>query len=208
MDFIAWKRYKRSGTYRRDVPKRYEQSVLLAADSNEIIYNRHSQVKEGCPGNGSVQNFVSENLQLEQKESDKESSNDSNDSDSSVYLDSSDIKEKNTKLCVDLQYWAVKFNITHDALIELTLLLNNRIPNSLPKNPRTLLNTPTNITILPMASGHYYHSDIPENKISLNMNIDGLPAFKSSKLQLWPILCNIYEIPKIPPHNNWNLFWI
>lgn len=35
--------------------------------------------------------------------------------------------------------------------------------------------------------------------ISLNINIDGLPAFKSSKLQLWPILCNVYEIPELRP---------
>ncbi|XP_055615969.1 uncharacterized protein LOC129762028 [Toxorhynchites rutilus septentrionalis] len=31
--------------------------------------------------------------------------------------------------------------------------------------------------------------------ISININIDGLPVHKSSKFQLWPILCNVHEFP-------------
>lgn len=34
--------------------------------------------------------------------------------------------------------------------------------------------------------------------ISLNVNIDGLPIYNSSKLQLWPILCHVFEIPRSP----------
>lgn len=63
-----------------------------------------------------------------------------------------------------------------------------------------------------MGSGHYWHnglkeglivylqnqSVIPDN-ISLNVNIDGLPVYKSSKHQLWPILCNIFELSTLPP---------
>ncbi|XP_045767783.1 uncharacterized protein LOC123869091 [Maniola jurtina] len=43
------------------------------------------------------------------------------------------------------------------------------------------------------------HLDTVPKKISLNVNIDGLPLFKSSKHQVWPILCNIHEYPNIPP---------
>ncbi|XP_052889301.1 uncharacterized protein LOC128297658 [Anopheles moucheti] len=32
----------------------------------------------------------------------------------------------------------------------------------------------------------------------LNIAIDGLPIFKSSKLQFWPILINIHEMPEVP----------
>lgn len=35
--------------------------------------------------------------------------------------------------------------------------------------------------------------------ISLNLNMDGLPIFKSSKSEFWPILCNIAEMPAIKP---------
>lgn len=35
--------------------------------------------------------------------------------------------------------------------------------------------------------------------ISININIDGIPLFKSSKLQFWPILFNISEMPEIAP---------
>lgn len=35
--------------------------------------------------------------------------------------------------------------------------------------------------------------------INININIDGLPVFKSAKTQLWPILFNIEEIPSAKP---------
>ncbi|CAG9793058.1 unnamed protein product [Diatraea saccharalis] len=40
--------------------------------------------------------------------------------------------------------------------------------------------------------------DVP-NKVKLNFNFDGLPIFKSSNKEFWPILCNIYERPDIDP---------
>lgn len=35
--------------------------------------------------------------------------------------------------------------------------------------------------------------------LSININIDGIPLYKSSKLQFWPILMNISEMPEIAP---------
>ena len=32
----------------------------------------------------------------------------------------------------------------------------------------------------------------------INVSIDGLPLFKSSNLQFWPILFNIHEMPEVP----------
>lgn len=35
--------------------------------------------------------------------------------------------------------------------------------------------------------------------IAININIDGIPLFKSSKLQFWPILFNISDMPGVGP---------
>lgn len=35
--------------------------------------------------------------------------------------------------------------------------------------------------------------------VSLNINVDGLPLFNSSRVVLWPILCTIAEMPKNRP---------
>lgn len=39
---------------------------------------------------------------------------------------------------------------------------------------------------------------MPKN-ISCNINLDGLPIYKSSRYEFWPILFNIYEFPKLKP---------
>lgn len=35
--------------------------------------------------------------------------------------------------------------------------------------------------------------------ISCNINMDGLPIYKSSKFEFWPILFNIHELPSLKP---------
>ena len=39
-------------------------------------------------------------------------------------------------------------------------------------------------------------SDVTVTKLSLNVNVDGLPLFHSSNVQLWPIQCSISELAK------------
>jgi hypothetical protein len=34
--------------------------------------------------------------------------------------------------------------------------------------------------------------------ININVNIDGLPTYKSSKVEFWPILCNIQDMSVVP----------
>lgn len=100
-----------------------------------------------------------------------------------------------------LVQWALLFSISHSALGALLVLLRSFFPG-LPKDPRTLLGTKTNVAIVPRAGGSYCHFGIKENllnrfsslpipssdTISIKVNIDGLPLFKSSNAQVWPIL--------------------
>ena len=79
----------------------------------------------------------------------------------------------------------------------------------MPADPRTLLFTQRKYSLKPIDSGYYYHFGIiqkirdaftaaaesPEsNVIYLQINIDGLPLFKSTKEQFWPILARINQL--------------
>ena len=74
----------------------------------------------------------------------------------------------------------------------------------LPKDCRTLLHAPRTVNYIEKSGGQYIYFGIKScietafsdynldtDKISLLINIDGLPLFKSSSLDLWPILCKI-----------------
>lgn len=107
--------------------------------------------------------------------------------------------------------WAINYKITHSAVSELLLLLRSDGKTELPKDARTLLHTPRNVAIQTMGNGSLWYYGI-ENclriafrhisrtmQVLLNFNVDGLPLFRSSKFQFWPILMNIAGMPKIRP---------
>ena len=109
-----------------------------------------------------------------------------------------------------LEVWAVQNCITHNALRDLLCLLHKLHPN-LPKDPRTLFSLSYEFTIDNTAGGQYYHFGIAStlshqfqlklySKINLQLNIDGLPLFKSSDKQLWPILALTEENHKFEMH--------
>lgn len=95
---------------------------------------------------------------------------------------------------------------------ELFKIINGRFDNDvLPQDPRTLMETPQAIKIIPVGHGEYWHNGLRfclQNlfskiekpiTISLNINLDGLPIFKSAKDEFWPILVNIAELPTQKP---------
>jgi hypothetical protein len=121
-------------------------------------------------------------------------SNSESDTDSAAeYLDLGDA----------LRNWAVRFNITLVALSALLLILRV-CHSSLPKDARTLLKTRRNVTTEQKAGGQFFHFGLLESlqlllhklgdkmpdgyTFFMQLNIDGLPLFKSSSIQFWPIL--------------------
>ena len=118
--------------------------------------------------------------------------------------------EKNTKdLQNKLVNWKVKNpSVSHSALSDILCILQPYFP-TLPKDSRTLLKTPSTVTtvhnIQGISGGLYYHFGIkngikecleksidflatPIGNIALQCSCDGLPLFKSSNDQFWPIL--------------------
>lgn len=102
-----------------------------------------------------------------------------------------------------LELWALKHNISRNALCDLLTILIPFGLTWLPSDARTLLETPQDIKIVDSANGKFWHCGLEKNvrrifatlnknvHLILNFNVDGLPLFNSSKHEFWPILANI-----------------
>lgn len=105
--------------------------------------------------------------------------------------------------CAKLKYWVVQHRITASAITGLLKILIAAGFGFLPKDSRTFMRTPTNLPITVLENGKMWYNGIKRSienvlcsidrdiTITLNFNFDGLPIFKSSKLQFWPILAAI-----------------
>lgn len=125
-------------------------------------------------------------------------------------VNNSTISNEKIGICDALRTWNVEFNVSHNCLNKLLIILRSN-GLDLPKNGRTLMNTPKNHNILSMIPGSYVHFDIKQiissllhrhefelfgiNDLKLGVNVDGLPVSKSSKSQFWPILVSICNVP-------------
>eukprot|EP00795_Rhopilema_esculentum_P004176 gene4176-20363_t len=78
----------------------------------------------------------------------------------------------------ELASWAARNRCSWEATDELLDILWRNGHSSLPKDSCTLLHTPQDI----QSQKREYRT------IKLNINIDGVPLFKASNIQMWPIL--------------------
>ena len=123
--------------------------------------------------------------------------------------DDSDVERKVLKLPHRIGEWAAMFQVSHACTAYLMGILQDYFPD-LPSDPRTLLHTIRDYEVRDIAGGSYYHfgmkscvsqalasfdlSDLHRtnlNTVYVQINIDGLPLFKSSSVQFWPILGRI-----------------
>lgn len=111
-----------------------------------------------------------------------------------------------------LSKWAINVGANHYQVRELLAVCNETLPFKLPVDPRTIFGTPKSVSVQDIAGGQYWHRglieclhsklkrvNVPPSKISLNINMDGLPIHESSNHQFWPILFNIHELYHIEP---------
>lgn len=121
-----------------------------------------------------------------------------------VFIANSSFREK-------LSQWAIHHQITRSALNSLLILLRDEFDDGnkdLPMDGRTLIGTPrmTNIVVHDNANQYWHYglergiSDTISRRpavadnYSINVNIDGLPLFRSSTLSFWPILVQLHEL--------------
>lgn len=135
--------------------------------------------------------------------------------DSNIHGVSSQFSKSN--ITNDLRKWALENNINHSQFHNLLLTLRHYHPE-LPKDSRTLLCTKRNLSLKTMKSsrgseGKFkyfgiqhgleiefkkgYYSFLKDNNkqlvIEIILNVDGIPIYKSSSTQFWPICGKIYS---------------
>lgn len=131
--------------------------------------------------------------------------------DSDSELDVEDEMTTDVNLRQDLADWATAYRIQQCAVGSLLTILKPLFP-SLPNDPRTLLKTSTQYTVKQIAGGEYCHVGLFKgissllcrhpctfDHIELQINVDGIPLFKSSNVALWPILCSVINIDAKDP---------
>lgn len=107
----------------------------------------------------------------------------------------------------NLRQWALKHQISHSATTDLLKILKPCHPN-LPVDSRFLLKTPKTIqNVYNLKNGEYAHFGIKKGltlalkeeplilsaSLTLDINVDGLPLFRSSSTDFWPILGRLKE---------------
>lgn len=109
-------------------------------------------------------------------------------------------QESDEAFAVRLAAWCISSGTARDKMDDLLCLLRQR--SDLPKSTKTLLHTPsTKISPKPITNGAYLHFGIEKmlieseyrylretSEIVLQIGFDGVPLYKSSGTELWPLL--------------------
>lgn len=110
-----------------------------------------------------------------------------------------------------LRSWVIRHNVTRRTVNDLLIILSEFGLNWLPKDSRSLCKTPKVVKIISTSNGKYWYHGIETNirhifsnlieniTLKLDFNIDGVPLFKSSGTEFWPILGRIYSKSEFIP---------
>lgn len=123
--------------------------------------------------------------------------------------ESEDILVNNIK--TDLADWVIENSITTSSTYSLLEILRKHGLN-LPKTKAGLIKRKTEtVHVIKIGKGEYFHVGIENNLVHLNndflnnvesieidVNIDGVPLFKSSSKCLWPVLGAFVNQPSAP----------
>ena len=111
----------------------------------------------------------------------------------------------------ELKSLFVQFNVSHNFITALLILLKNKGISNLPSTAKTFLKTnnfkSNNIQLKSNVEYYYFGVELmitkyfikyfdnylyDSNILHISINVDGLPLFKSSSKSMWPILFSMY----------------
>lgn len=114
--------------------------------------------------------------------------------------------EKSIEIMNKLRAWAIHHHITQSAIKDLLAILIFAGLAFLPIDSRTLMKTPAKVELIALSNAKLWYHGVQrclENllskircdmSITLDFSFDGLPLFKSSSIQFWPMLSSILGI--------------
>lgn len=154
-----WKKVKRSGNFKKKVRDNYKRILNLnvqrvnttaqttgRVDLGKLVYDSSSEHDEPITHSKEYNQYSESYYNTVESSDDEENT-----------LELTEIN-KNIEANKKIKVWATTFNVSHSALRELFKIFNERIPNILPKDPRTLLNTAREINnLVKMENGYYWH---------------------------------------------------
>ena len=193
----------------RELNATLENDPNMSLEDLEIDQNNEQDLyREGVPhsdhspiSSGSETALRSESL------SDTESSG--TDLSLETMIEDNEINNDRLDMTDAIAKWILTYKISRSASNELLRILRENGHNDVPKCTRTVLQTPRGIVSDKKCGGDYIYLGIvrgiartikanPQhkvgNKISLVVNVDGVPLYKSSQVQAWPILCMFDKI--------------
>ncbi len=134
--------------------------------------------------------------------------------DSNVIYSSSSGDEseaENFNLLIGLKEWAISNNINHAQFSELLKVLRKHsCHHDFPSDSRSVIKAnKSTVSVFPVNPGKYCHLEFSSkikslynttktSPLYLQIGIDGLPIYKSSNIQFWPILGFLVGISKEP----------
>ena len=185
----------------------YKKYWRIKEQLNEILDEELSDNNPSSSGSDTVRPLVVDNPPS--SHSNNEDLDKVLDIDGTIENDSteseSDVEEQ-CDLTGKLAKWAVENNCTRSSINQLLKILRES-SHILPKDSRTLLQTPQVTITEGKCNGTYkyfgmkeqlihFHKESLSNlsHINLIVNVDGVPLFKSSPRQFWPILVSIENL--------------
>lgn len=179
------------------------ENCVIVKDCNEVTQNGNVVVEQVVT-NEQTNNQIVANEQTNYQYLSSENIETSEGDVSNISSDDNNNEGKNNDSIVFLRNWALKNNLTHNALSELLVWFTNN-PNlaGLPKCARSLLKTPSSLTVEQMGHGEFFYFALEERlksfihkfenikDIILYFVIDGLPLHKSTNLSFWPNMCKV-----------------
>jgi len=193
--------------YRRKYRKAMKEAQQWMRDDTELNYDDYLRipVTDGNTDKDSSGNDVSE-LEHDDgclNEVDENGSEYDEILDGSVPISSSEDEDtdgyaSSDSLQSDLAQFMVRSHLTRDHCNALLDILRKH-GLQLPKDSRTLRKTPRTVEVESKCGGQYVYFGLkkalqmvePDDEYKINVNVDGVPLYKSSSTQFWPILCQI-----------------
>jgi hypothetical protein len=124
-------------------------------------------------------------------------------SDEDIQQDTGSSEETGSSLQSDLAQWVVCSQSTRESCNWLLGLLRKH-GCQLPKDKRTLVKTPRSVSVGERCGGQYVYfgqqkalhtvacgEPASSGNLKVQINVDGIPLYKSSSTQFWPILCTV-----------------